>query len=642
GQWTKEGSVLVPLVTGLTANDDNGDVTIYATSSGSDGTTGTISAITDDSGVGGTLAGVASSVATLPSNEAIRGVAFAPGTVIGSGGGVKPPVVEPTITPADTALPAALGDANNETVPVTVGDPAGSVSDLTMTATSSNPTVAADSGITISGSGASRTLSVTPASTGISTITLTATAPDGRSAATQISYGVSADLSAAAAGNVSYLSGAANASAAVDAGDGYAFVGDDESDTLRLYDLSKSGSPVASFDFDSLLPDGDSEIDIEGATRQGDVIYWEGSMSTSSSGKVAAARSTVFATRVTGAGADATLTYLGSYTGLLADLVAWDQAGGSGLGDNYLGLAESSAAGVDGHSTNALNVEGLEFTSPTSSTAYLAFRAPLEPTTNRHLAMLIPVTNYSALATSGNQTGTHATFGKPIFFNLGGLGIRDIKENASGQFLIIAGTADGSNTGFSLYTWDGEPTHAPLLSRTTLPQIPSGANAGSWETIVSVPETLTQGSSVRLVQDDGDTDWYGDGLTSKTGEAQGLQKSLAATFSYVPPAGTATRVTAATLTPLVTTRTPYALLGAVLPTKLSGASLAGTVTVTAVGPTGALLWSEMSELPALLPLFAQVVPAGTFPVGTSQVTIMYSGNPTYAPSSTTLTVKVSR
>ena len=108
-------------------------------------------------------------------------------------------------------------------------------------------------------------------------------------------------------------------------------------------------------------------------------------MSTSSSGNLAPSRSTVFATEVTGSGADTTLTYLGSYTGLLSDLVA-----GTRANNNVLGLAASASAGTDGHEADALNVEGMEFASPTSSTAYLSFRAPLEPTSDRHLAMLIP------------------------------------------------------------------------------------------------------------------------------------------------------------------------------------------------------------------------------------------------------------
>jgi Bacterial Ig-like domain (group 3) len=335
-----------------------------------------------------------------------------------------------------------------------------------------------------------------------------------------------------------YYSGAGNASAAVDVGGGYAVVADDENDVLRLYDLSESGPPVQTFDFTGQLPFGTSEVDVEAAARVGNVIYWEGSMSTGSSGDLEPARSTVFATSVSGTGANTTLTYLGSYTGLLGDLIAWDQSNG-----NALGLAASAAAGVGGHEADALNVEGLEFAAGSSSTAYLAFRAPLEPTTNRHLAMLIPVTNFADLATNGNPGTTHATFGSPIFFDLGGLGIRDIRENADGQYLIVAGTADDSNSGFVLYTWDGNPAHAPRQTPTVLPQLPSADNLGAWETIVSTPDPLVSGAPVQLLQDDGDVDWYGDGLTSKTGTVTDLQKDLGVVFDYAAPTPQATAVT---------------------------------------------------------------------------------------------------
>src|SRR5262249_16344999 len=158
-----------------------------------------------------------------------------------------------------------------------------------------------------------------------------------------------------------------------------------------------------------------------------------------------------------------------------------------------------------------------------------AFRAPLEPTTDRHLAMLIPVTNFAELPTAGNPGSTHATFGAPIFFDLGGLAIRDIRANADGQYLLIAGTAADPNSGFALYTWAGKPAQAPRKTGTTLPQLPSADNLGAWETIVSVPSPLVAGAPIRMLQDDGDVDFYNDGTTSKTGTTTDLQKDLGVT-----------------------------------------------------------------------------------------------------------------
>ncbi|GAA5182648.1 hypothetical protein GCM10023322_20030 [Rugosimonospora acidiphila] len=642
GSWVAEGSVPVTGAAGLTANDDNGTVTIYATSSG-DGTTGTLYKITDDSGIGGTLDGTATTIATLPANEAARGVAFTPGTVIGSGGGVvKPPTTKPTITTPRAALPAALGDPTNPTLPITVGDANAAADLLTVAATSSDTTVAPTSGISVTGTGADRTLTVTPGAVGDSTITLTVKAPDGTSASTQIRYGVSADLTAAvtAAGGQDprYYSGAGNASTAVDVGGGYAIVADDENSVLRLYDLGHSGAPVKTFDFSDQLPLGGTEVDIESVARSGDTLYWEGSLSTSSSGATAPARSTLFATRISGTGADTTLSYVGSYTGLLSDLVAWDQNNGHGLGANYLGLAASSAAGVDGHEADALNVEGLEFATD-GSTAYLAFRAPLEPTTDRHLAMLVPVTNFAALPTAGNPGSVHATFGAPIFFDLGGLGIRDIRRNADGQYLIIAGTADDTNAGFALYTWDGNPAHAPRKTGTALPQLPSADNLGAWETIVSVPDPLVAGAPVQLIQDDGDVVFYGDGLTSKAGIVTDLQKDLGVVFSYAPPAAQATTVSVAASANPATPGKAVTLTATVRGAAGTGTPT-GTVTFSVTGADGSTVDCASSNT---APVSAAGIATCTLPAGALHASgsaytagASYSGSADFAPSGGTL------
>ena len=541
GAWVQQGSVAVPSVTGLTANDDNGTVSLYATSSGTAGTAGTLYGITDAGGTGGTLGGSATVLASAADGETFRGVAFAPGTVTGTGGGTKPPTVVPTVTTAHSGLAAALGDPTDPGLDITVGDPDPAVTpdQIKVTATSSDETVAPASGLTVTGDGTDRTLTVTPAATGYATITLTATAPDGSSATTQVQYGVSGDLGDA---SQHYYTGAGNASAAIDVGGGYMIVADDESNVLRLYDETRSGPPVRTFDFTGQLPAGTAEADLESAARVGDTVYWGGSMSNNSDGAVETSRSTVFATTITGSGADTRLTYVGGYTGLQSDLVAWDQADGHGLGADYLGLAQSVQSGIGGHEDDALNVEGMEFAPGSTSTAYLTFRAPLEPTTDRHLALVVPVTDMDRL-TDPSATGVHATFGAPILMNLGGLGIRDIRKNADGQYLIIAGTADGGNDPFVLYSWDGKPADPPLSTGLTLPQEPAGADHGSWETVVDVPDPLTAGAPVRLLQDDGDTGWYGDGRTSKTGLPADLQKSLGQVFSYSPGTPLATGTT---------------------------------------------------------------------------------------------------
>jgi hypothetical protein len=523
GKWVKEGSVAVSSVTGVTADDTNGSVTIYATSSGSSGEGGVLEKITDNSGVGGTLTGSATQIATAPAGEAFRGVAFTPGTTFGSGGTPPPPA--PTITPEETSLAAAIGDPTNPTLGLKVADEGVEASELTVSASSSNKSVAPS--VEVSGSGATRTLTVTPGETvGHSTITLTVKAPEGGEVSTTIDYGLSANQ-----GDESdrYYAGAGNGSTAIDVGAGYMVLADDENNVLRLYHERNSGEPVKTFDFSKVLPNGAAEIDIEASARSGNTLYWLGSLTNKNSGNPAPERDIVFAATITGSGANTELTYVGSYKHLREDIVEWDEANG-----NPLGLAASTASGKEPKQIDGFNAEGLEFAPGSTSTAYLAFRAPLEPPNSRKDALLIPVTNFSSLVTDGNPGSAKATFGSPLEWNLGGLGLRELRKNAADEYLAIAGTSDGSNSSFGLYEWDGNPADRPVLIETPLPPV----NEGAWEDIVSVPDPIADGSTVELLEDNGDSVWYADGLTSKTGMPAGLQKDLGRVFTialHAPP-----------------------------------------------------------------------------------------------------------
>jgi hypothetical protein len=102
GKWVRKGTVEIPFVTGVTANDVNGFVTIYAASAGENSREGTLYKIADESGLNGTLSGIPVEIAKAPANEAYRGVAFAPGTAIGSGGTPHP---RPASTPRRMRCP---------------------------------------------------------------------------------------------------------------------------------------------------------------------------------------------------------------------------------------------------------------------------------------------------------------------------------------------------------------------------------------------------------------------------------------------------------------------------------------------------------------------------------------------------------
>jgi predicted extracellular nuclease len=407
-------------------------------------------------------------------------------------------------------------------VDFTLSDSDTPVGNLTVTVTSSNQSVVTDANLTVTGTGASRNLKINPIGVGLADITVTVS--DGSKTATYtINYAASAASTNPA--STRFLTGTSDASTAIVIDSNYMLVADDEDQTIRLYDRTNSGAPVNAFNFTSSLGlSGSGEVDIEASTRVGNTIYWMGSHSNNSTGNDRPNRERIFSTSVSGSGANATLSFNGYYQFLEDDLITWDNANGHGLGAGFLGLANSAAAGVAPEQTNGFNIEGLTF-APNGTTAYVAFRAPNEPTSSRDKALIVPVTNFTSLLSGSGGTAGSATFGAPIQLDLGGRGIRSIDRNSSGQYVIVAGPA-GSATGstpsdFRLYTWTGNAADAPSLRAADLTALNSG---GSFESIVEVPNSLTDSTQIPLLVDNGDTVWYNNGTISKDLAQTNLQK----------------------------------------------------------------------------------------------------------------------
>ena len=222
-------------------------------------------------------------------------------------------------------------------------------------------------------------------------------------------YGASADLGDADPALL--LRSGQRVGSAIDVGDGYMVVGDDENNILRLYDETKSGPPVGTFDFTGDLPYGTTSVDIEASARSGDILYWTGSMTNYSDGADEPSRSTLFAARITGTGAD-------TAADLRRQLLRPEGRPGrlgrerrQRSGRQLLRvwpprLRSATAPTMRTRSTS----KGMEF-APDGTTAYLAFRAPLEPTSDRYLALVIPLTNLDQLVTGGAGS---AAFGRRI------------------------------------------------------------------------------------------------------------------------------------------------------------------------------------------------------------------------------------
>lgn len=466
-------------------------------------------------------------------------------------------------------------------------------SDLTVTASSSNTNVVTNANLALTGADANRNLKITPTGVGYATITISASSSSAIGTYV-INYAASAASVAAATSR--FHTGVSDASTAIPLDATYMLVADDENQTIRLYDRTKSGLPLNTFDFTSSLGlSGNGEVDLEASTRSGNTIYWIGSHSEGGSSN----RQRIFSTTVNGTGAATTLTFGGYYSSLRTDLVNWDNSNGHGLGAGALGLSGSTTAGVDPESPTGFNIEGFTL-APDGTTGYLGFRAPLQSPTERTKALIIPITNLASLVTGTPASGP-ATFGAPIFLDLGGRSIRSIERNANNEYIIIGGPI-GSSTTFALYTWTGNPTDAPILRSADLTALNTG---GSFETIVDVPLGLTDTTPIQLVTDNGSTVWYTDGTASKDLAQDNFQKfrsdvvllgaALAPTLAANPTS--LTNFTATQGTPSISQS--Y---------TLTAANLAGSLTVTA--PAGVAVSTDNTTFSSSLTL-AQATTATT-------------------------------
>ncbi|WP_262924012.1 ExeM/NucH family extracellular endonuclease, partial [Spirosoma liriopis] len=400
-------------------------------------------------------------------------------------------------------------------VDFTLADTDTPVANLTVTASSNNPSVV--STLTFTGSNAARNLKLVPTGVGIAVVTVTVS--DGTNNASYvINYAASA--ASVTPATTRFHTGTSDASTAILVDANTMLVADDENQVLRLYNRQNSGLPIAGFDFTSSLGLTDvsggvpREVDLEASTRLGNRIFWMGSESNADGGDNRPNRNRVFATDVTGSGAATTLSYVGRYDYLRNDIIAWDVNNGHGKGANFYGLAASATAGVGSKQPTGFNIEGVEL-APDNATAYVSFRAPQVPPTDRKKALIVAVTNFTTLPTGNGGTQGSATFGAPLEVDLGGRGIREIRKNSNNEYVIIAGPAGDAGAApndFRLYTWTGNPADAPLLRSADL----SSLNAnGSFESIVEVPSPLTSTSQIQLLVDNGDAVFYNNGTIAK-------------------------------------------------------------------------------------------------------------------------------
>ena len=246
------------------------------------------------------------------------------------------------------------------------------------------------------------------------------------------------------AGTVCYT-GMCDASAVVSLNDEYFAVADDEQSIIRVYSRERGGNAAHLLNVAPFLglPKRRAEVDIEGAARLGDHVYWISSHGCNAAGEEQPSRRRFFATTGMVTNGMIDLRPVGRpYSTLLQDLA----------GDPRLAPFDlAGAARRIPKSPDALNIEGLCATP--DGNLLIGFRNPIP----QGKALLVPLLNAAALVNGTDR----ARFGEPVLLDLDGFGIRSISYRHD-RYWIVAGSYDGGGRS-RLYEWlGGEDMPRPL------------------------------------------------------------------------------------------------------------------------------------------------------------------------------------
>ncbi len=241
----------------------------------------------------------------------------------------------------------------------------------------------------------------------------------------------------------------ANASVAVPAGPDLFLTGADEDNVIKLYRANADGKPLMEFDPSPWLQlEGRSrDVNIEGAARIGDVVYWLGSHGRSKDGHPRPNRQRLFATRLTEGTNGPSLAFLGRpCTNLLEALISAPQLAAFNL---------KEAAGRAPGDKRGLNLEGLS--AMPDGGLLLGFRGPIP----EGKALLVPLLNPSEVI-----HGEAPKLGQPLQLDLGGLGIRDLAWSGQEYFLIAGRSGAGGVS--QLWRWAGGEAKPEQLDHPSL------------------------------------------------------------------------------------------------------------------------------------------------------------------------------
>lgn len=293
---------------------------------------------------------------------------------------------------------------------------------------------------------------------------------------------------------ISIHQGICDASGVVDLGNGEFAVADDELNMLLIYKTGESGAPLYSVEISEFLQVikhpkskrgklGKSkkkiapkikEVDIEGATRVGDSVFWIASHGRQKSGKQASERMRIFATSIVRKDGETSLTFRGEpYNRLLEDLLE---------DKRYSKFALLEASEKSPKSPGGLNIEAI--TDRPDGALLIGFRSPL----NAGNALIVPLLN-----PSGVIQGEKARFGDPITINLGGRGVRGLASSGA-EYLIVVNDPEGDSHQPGLFKWDGKSVQPTAIH---------GLQFGDFnpEAVAILPDS--RGGKVLMLSDDG-------------------------------------------------------------------------------------------------------------------------------------------
>lgn len=271
------------------------------------------------------------------------------------------------------------------------------------------------------------------------------------------------------------FAGMCDASAAVALDHEYFAAADDELSVLRIYSRWGGQRAVAAVDVAPFLGlSRRDEIDLEGAARLGDRIYWISSHGRNAAGEEQPSRRRLFATTGLVTNGVIEVRPVGRpYAGLLSALVGHPALAGFNLAE---------AARRKPKSPGGLSIEGLCATP--EGHLLIGFRNPIPD----GKALVVPLLNPGPVI-DGQEP---ARLGHPILLDLQGLGIRSL-SHSPGRYWIVAGSFDGGQRSRVFHWRGGAEVPQPLDFPETAELNPEGM------TFFHGPE----GSELWMVSDDG-------------------------------------------------------------------------------------------------------------------------------------------